>query len=235
MFKQYQLRKLQRNCTLNGLPDAFCSYLAKAQEQPGKQKSIHEARLVVFDTETTGLSIQRDRLLSIGAVVVQHGEIKLGDSFELLVNNEPRQSQQGSILVHGLRPSETRQGTAEAEAVMAFLDYVGPDILVAHHAAFDTGMVEQVMHRHLSPNAFLYNRVMDTATIARKLEHSRQAQATAHPAQSDFGLDSLCNRYHISQQDRHTAWGDALITAKLLLKLIYLFEKRGKARLTHFL
>ncbi len=226
MLKQYTLNKLQRTCEKESFPNAYCAYLAQSAMQPSRQLPIAEARLVVFDTETTGLNLNRDRLLSIGAVVVQGGEIRLGDSFELLVNNETPSQRTDSILVHGLRPSETRAGQEELDAVMAFLSYLGPDIVVAHHAGFDLGMVTQVMHRHISPKSLVYNRVLDTATLAKRLI-SRYHTPTQ---QGQFGLDALCERYSISREDRHTAWGDALITAKLLLKLLHLYEQKGKCK-----
>jgi len=46
---------------------------------------VEQVRFVVLDSETTGFSPVLDRILTIGAVVVQDGEIRLDDSFDALL------------------------------------------------------------------------------------------------------------------------------------------------------
>lgn len=94
---------------------------------------------------------------------------------------------------------------------------MGGDTLVAHHAAFDIAMVEMLVTQETGQPFVLHNPRLDTAHLARKIENgNRSADMVNH---SHYSLDRLCKRFDITMYDRHTAWGDALITAKLLLKL----------------
>ncbi|HKK78702.1 MAG TPA: hypothetical protein VJ933_03695, partial [Phaeodactylibacter sp.] len=72
------------------------------------------------------------------------------------------------------------------------------------------------------PGVKLKNKGVDTAVLARRLaNHPQLAKRGA------FGLDQLCQDYHIPMSDRHTAAGDAYITAILLMKMLRRLEKRG--------
>ncbi|MEL6135417.1 MAG: 3'-5' exonuclease [Bacteroidota bacterium] len=195
------------------------------ESRPSKGDLWHSLRMVVFDTETTGLSVGSDRILSIGAVALQEGQIMIGDSYEALVRQGEVQTYE-AIPVHGIIPSDIRKGgITESDAMHTFLQYLKSDVLVAHHANFDVGIVNRALKRQVHPQAFLFNHVLDTAIIARKLEHPHRP--SSYIDHSQYSLDALCGRYDISMEDRHTAWGDALITAKLLLQLMHIAKSQG--------
>ncbi|MEL6624911.1 MAG: 3'-5' exonuclease [Bacteroidota bacterium] len=226
MFDWFQIQRLKK---AKNLPDAFVAYLKTYDQLPVKGDLWESLRMVVFDTETTGLKIETDRILSIGAVAVEGGQIVIGDSYEVLVSQGEPQTHE-AIPVHGIIPSDVRQrGISEAEAVDSFLSYAKADVLVAHHVNFDVGIVNRALRRQIHPKAFLFNHIIDTAAVARKLEHPHRPHAYIDHTQ--YSLDALCDRYHISMEDRHTAWGDALITAKLLLQLLHQARSEGKISL----
>ena len=81
-------------------------------------------------------------------------------------------------------------------------------------------MVNKVLQRELRQK--LKNKVLDTSHLARRLALKPQ-----HARPGTFGLDNLCRLYQIPMHDRHTAGGDAFITAVLLLKLLARLRKRG--------
>lgn len=169
----------------------------------------------MLDTEATGLDPRTDRPISLGAVSVMAGRIHLGDTFDRVLTADIPSSR-ASVIVHGLTPDKVARGSAPQEALGDFMAWAGGAILVAHHAAFDMAMLNPTARElHGLP---LQNLVLDTMQLARRLEHGR-----GH----DYSLDSLLDRYEIPHAgDRHTALGDALLTARLLLKLL----KRLKAR-----
>ncbi|RMG75654.1 MAG: 3'-5' exonuclease [Bacteroidetes bacterium] len=211
-----QSRRLQR-CRQAGHPDFVCDYLEQGANHPARNTPWEAVRFVVFDTETTGLTPSRDRLLSIGAVAVEQEAIVLNDSLELLVKNEA-QLEEEAVAVHGIVPTELALGVEETEAIAAFLQYLRADVVVAHHLAFDAAMIEQAVRRLGVRKFHLHNLRLDTAQLAQKLEHP--GHSPEHINHRNYTLDALTERYDIARADRHTAWGDAYITAILLLKLL---------------
>ncbi|TXK37589.1 3'-5' exonuclease [Pontibacter qinzhouensis] len=177
---------------------------------------------VVFDTETTGFDKNKDRVVSIGAVRVQGGQVLVQQSFECLIRQQVEQGNK-SAEIHGLLPSEIRQGIEEEEALAHFLRFIGNAVLVAHHIGFDIGMIKQMLKRQNLPEK-LHNQLLDTGRLALRLEHPFR---TPQPyKQTDYSLDSLGKRYHLPLEDRHTASGDAFATAVLLLKLLAVARKK---------
>lgn len=163
-------------------------------------------RYVVFDCETTGLDIKNDRILSIGAVAVVDNQIKVNDSLNLFVKQEVFKPE--SVAIHGIL-KEGNEKIVEAEAVIQFLDYIKNATLVAHHANFDLEMINRALARlELS---HLKNQYMDTDIMYQKLKYFPEDQHTS--------LDELCDVFKIKKSDRHTATGDAFITALIFLKL----------------
>lgn len=81
--------------------------------------------------------------------------------------------------------------------------------MVGHHVSFDIEMINQALNR--MNLGTLKNEYMDTDIMYQKLKHFPQDQHTS--------LDELCDIYKIKKSDRHTASGDAYITALLFLKL----------------
>ncbi|MCI4666544.1 MAG: 3'-5' exonuclease [Bacteroidia bacterium] len=231
MFDNVNINRLKGRCNRGELPDFVCDYLKAFKQKASPRSKWADLRMVVFDTETTGLNIQNDRILEIGAVAIRNGEIWIKDSFELLVSAERKPGME-SISVHGLLPGEVRMGGEdELEAIKKLLNYIQADVLIAHHIYFDVSMVEMVLRRLGMEKFFLFNPKIDTAFMAQKLD---QASRRNYPQEaSNYGLDELCKRYNISMEDRHRAWGDAMITAKLFLKLSHEFYLREKNLLKH--
>lgn len=220
----FPARHLERLCRQGQAPPAICRYLAARQTAAPLSAPWKPLRLVVFDTETTGLDPRKDRMLSIGAVSIVQGSIQVGDSLELMVNNSSRQDRK-AIEVHGIVPSETREGQPEAAAVEAFLDYLGSDVLVGHHVGFDIAMIERAAQR-MAPGFRLYNPRIDTAQLLRRMEGGSPVHQPG--SMQGYNLDALCERYHIAKNDRHTAWGDAFLTAQLLLRALYFMRDKDR-------
>ena len=112
------------------------------------ERSSKQSRCVVVDVETTGLNLMTDTLISIGAVAVVNGRIALGDSFSVILQQRIS-SHKENILVHGISGSEQREGVSPADALLAFLEYLGKDPLVAFHVAFDETMIRRAMRQYL--------------------------------------------------------------------------------------
>ena len=174
---------------------------------------VPEVRFVVLDSETTGLDPKRDRLITIGAVAMVDGEILLDDAFEVLLKLDYNRS---SVTVHGITRDETSEGLDEPEALKLFLDYLRDGVIVGHHIGHDIQMLNMAYERHFGMQ--LRNCWLDTMDLTLHLELDG-AFAGRQMAQG-FTLDALCEMFGIAPHDRHTAGGDAFITALVFQRLL---------------
>ena len=185
---------------------------------------IDEVRFVVLDSETTGLNPRTDRLITIGAVAVRGGEILLEDALEALIQVEENTS---AVTVHGVTRDESRAGLGEADALERFLDYLRDGVIVGHHIGHDVATFDAAYERHWG--ARLLNRSMDTMDLTLHLE--KDGAFAGRPAIRRFTLDALCEMFGVIPYDRHTASGDAFITAQVLLRLLKLASRHGRTTL----
>lgn len=181
-------------------------------------KSMENTRFVVFDTETTGLDIANDRILSIGAIGIFNNIIDVADGFEIYLKQDQFKAE--TVEIHGILKEGKLTKLPEAEALENFINYIGNAVLVAHHTAFDIEMINAALKRLDLPK--LKNKTIDTGILYKKLEGKKD---------SHFNLDVLCKEFNIPKHDRHTAAGDAFITALLFLKII---SKLKKERNLHY-
>ena len=185
---------------------------------------VERVRFVVLDSETTGLNPRTDRIITIGAVAVQNGEIVLGDSFEALLQIAHNTS---AVTVHGVTRDESRGGIEEHEALKLFLEYLGNGVIVGHHIDHDIGTLNAGYDRHWGFE--LLNRSLDTMDLTLHLERSGAFADRQRIRQ--FTLDSLCDLFGVIPHDRHTAAGDAFITALVFLRLLRVASRHGRERL----
>ncbi|MBM3812262.1 MAG: 3'-5' exonuclease [Acidimicrobiia bacterium] len=178
-------------------------------------------RFVVMDTETTGLNPLQDRIVSIGAVALRDGEIRLDDCFETLLRQEYNTS---AVAVHGVTREESLAGMEEPDALAAFREYLGDGVIVGHHIGHDIAALNAGFQRHFGWR--MSNLSLDTMDLTLHLEKDG-AFADRPPIQS-FTLDALCEMFQVTPHDRHTAAGDALITALVAQRLFRLARKVGR-------
>src|SRR5574340_299207 len=120
----------------------------QAKTTPRYDRPLGESRYVVVDVESSGLNVSRDRLIAIGAVAVARGTVQLSDSLEIVLQQQ-RISEKDNILIHGIGGTAQREGVPPADALLAFLEYLGKDPLVAFHVAFDEPMIRRAMKAFL--------------------------------------------------------------------------------------
>lgn len=181
---------------------------------------LEQIRFCVLDCETTGLDPKRHRIVSIGAVGVIEGQIDLGDTLEVLLRVRFNTA---ATLVHGITRSETRNALDEPEALAALLDYLGDGVIVGHHISHDLQMIDAALARHSQDR--LLNQHLDTGELIGSLLDSTAFGADAEL--EDYSLDGLCRFFGILPYDRHTAPGDAFLTAGILLRLLRAARRSG--------
>jgi DNA polymerase-3 subunit epsilon len=197
----------------------YQTYLSNFQKTDSK-KAIRQQSFVVLDTETTGLDLQKDNIISIGAVRVIDNSINIADSLSIIVKNQQAQIP-SAVTIHGLVQIASK-GQDVVESITQLLAYIGSDIIVGHHAAFDIAMINK-MSQQLGGGT-LKNPVLDTAFLAKRLDHVSDPHSLD---KREYTLDKLCTRYNVVPKARHTADGDAYITAMIFMKELHQFSKKG--------
>jgi DNA polymerase III subunit epsilon len=152
-------------------------------------------------------------LVAIGAVAVVAGAVRMSESFEVTLQQATPSSVE-NILVHRIPTGEQLRGIPPAEALMAFLEFVGRAPLVGFHALFDEIMLARAYEQHLGEK--IAQRWIDLRELAPALgirpPGSRHA---AHPP----SLDESLAEFGVAISRRHQAVADAFGTAQLFQAL----------------
>ena len=192
----------------------FDLFRATDQSRALAERRLDQLSYTVFDTETTGLEPSGgDEIIQIGAMRIVAGKLRREDSFEQLINPE-RSIPAAGIAIHGIEPSMVKDAPTIDSVLPAFHAYAHDTVLVAHNAAFDMRFLE--LKRERCGIAF-EQPVLDTLLLA----------AVAQPAQQSHSLEAIAERLGVPILGRHTALGDAMVTAEVFQKLIPLLAERG--------
>jgi len=170
-------------------------------------------RLIMLDTETTGLSpFSGDRIVEIGAVEVVHRNLEQSRCFHHYVN-PGRPIPEEVVRIHGISDAHVRNKPSFADIAQEFLAFISGATLVIHNAPFDLGFIMNELHQAglAGINAV---PVIDTLDLARK----------RHPQQRN-NLDALCDRYRIERG--HRTLHGALLDSQLLAE-VYLAMTGGR-------
>ena len=176
----------------------------KKLPSPPLAASVNQMRCVVVYVETSGLNMMKDRLISIGAIAVVNGQIALGDSFYIVLQ-QPVASQKENILVHGIGGAAQTEGVPPINALLSFLEYLEKDPLVAFHVIFDQTMIRRAVSQYLGIS--FKHPWLDMAYIMPALNPDIANRFRT--------LDDWNGHFDIHNDARHNALADALVTAQL--------------------
>ncbi len=175
---------------------------------------LRKLTFVAFDTETTGLNpSEGDEIIQLGAVRIVNGRLLHNECIDQLVNPQ-RPVPKSSVEIHGIDPELLISQPLITEVLPGFHAFAADTVLVAHNAAFDMRLLQL---KEDATGLRFDNPVLDTLLLS----------SVVHPNQEGHSLDAIAERFNLTIVGRHTALGDALVTAEILLRLIPLLEAQG--------
>jgi DNA polymerase-3 subunit epsilon len=181
-------------------------------KQPPVDIPLDQINFVVLDTETTGLNPDQDRILSIGAIKLRDGRIKPKEALELYIHQQYFDA--SVVPIHGLLKNATGIQISEKEGLEILMAHLKDTIIVGHHIRFDIEILNRALLRHGFPP--LDNPFIDTALLYSKtLLKSPLLKKKSH-----YSLDDLAKRFDLDGRDRHTALGDAYLTAMAFVHIL---------------
>lgn len=192
--------------------------LAALPEAPALDGLLREQRFVVLDLETTGLNLNRDIVISIGAVTIEAGSIDMARQFECTLRREVKVNE--AVLIHGIAPSELARGEPPVEALLSFMEFAADSVMLAFHAPFDQRMLARALKKELGYT--LEHPFLDVADLAPMLFPEVLTRRG--------GLDHWMQHFGIDIAQRHHASADAMATAEIALILFNRAQRMGIER-----
>lgn len=162
-----------------------------------------DGTFICFDIETTGLSAARDKITEIGAVKVENGVIT--DTFSTFANPEMPIPQKITQLT-GITDDMVKDAPSQSEAVSAFLEFAGDNVLVAHNAPFDTSFIAKACED--MGREYNYTSI-DTVAISRAILTDIK----------NCKLDTVAKFLRLGDFNHHRATDDAEMLARIFINL----------------
>lgn len=188
-------------------------------EAPKPETPLERLNVMVLDCETTGLNVGLDRLLSIGAVRVHGTRILRQETLDWLIDpGEPIAP--ASIAIHGISDAMVWGEKTIGERWPEIEPWLRDCVIVGHNIGFDLTLLEIELRRA----GIKWQRPLSLCTL--------QLAAALEPELRNLNLEALAEAYGIEVAGRHTALGDALLTAEIYVRLVALMRQRGDTTLS---
>jgi DNA polymerase-3 subunit epsilon len=170
-------------------------------------KSVAESRFVVIDTETTGFKAYAgDEICSIALIELQ-GTSPTGNRYKSLVNpGRPIPPESSSI--HGISDADIEEAPVIEEILIDIAGFIDESVVIGHHIGFDLRFLNRILQKELLCR--LKHPWLDTML----LYHAASGRV------GHYSLDEVATSMKIGLENRHTAMGDARITASLFKALV---------------
>ena len=183
---------------------------------------LDELPIVIMDTETTGLDVLNDRIVSLGAVTAHGTRLYRSRLIDDLIDpGVPIPA--SSTAIHGITDEMVAGARAFPEVYADLQRMAANRVIIGHNIPFDLTVMHAECERHGRPWEDVV--FIDTLRLASLL----------NPTLSQFDLESLSELYQIDLHGRHTALGDALVTAELFFRMVPRLQQQGFSTLRELL
>ena len=163
---------------------------------------------IILDTETTGLSAEKDRIVEIACVELNN-YIPTKNIFHSFINPGIKVSED-AFRVHGYSDEFLSTKPKFKDVVQNFINFIKDKKLIIHNADFDLGFLNNEFKR-LNLKPILKSDIVDTLQIAR----------SKFPGVGN-SLDALCKRFkiNIETREKHSALLDCHLLSKVYIELV---------------
>ena len=167
----------------------------------------HNGRVVVFDTETTGLNLLEDHIVQLTGVEYIRGQP--GRQLNLFLKAPDPMPPEAEAVHHISDAKLAEVGIDPIDGIRQFLEFVGHDLLIAHNLRFDKAMLINSCKRYGIEFDSDSIPMCDTLTLCRRL----------HPELTVYKLGRLLETFGLEGNNSHDALDDVLAAGNLFLKL----------------
>ena len=181
--------------------------------------AIQDAIFTVLDTETTGLSVNEGhKIVSVGAIKIKNYQLIENEILDELINPE-REIPFASRNIHYISDDQVKDKPNIYQLEKKINNFLENTILVGHNVDFDIGFIKKNAARTSLATTVKRIASIDTILLAAGL----------YPSLESYELSFLCDHFRIKTFDqiRHSALGDAVITARLFLFLLDTAKNRN--------
>ena len=178
-------------------------------------------KIVVFDTETTGLNPSKHHILEIGAVKFNKSDYRANGeiyTFQAFIKQE-KPIPPSATEINGITDEMVKDGDTEIEAINKFIDFVGDYSLYAYNQEFDMGFLIAAAKRNGVDNE------LSQWTCTDLLNFSRDNLDLPN-----YRLGTVCDFLEISYSGQHRAVNDSLMSLQLFIKLTQQLTARDMGR-----
>lgn len=172
--------------------------------------AFHKGEIVVYDTETTGLDLDKDEMVQLAAIRINGAGEVTGVFEKMIIPTIP--IGEVAYATHGfdMEYIVSHGGVSAKEALEEFSQFVKGAVLVGHNSfRFDCPLVARQLKENNLPPLDIQGEY-DTLTIAKQF----------HAELPNFKLSTLCEKYGITNEAAHNAYGDIVATGKVLCRMI---------------
>lgn len=200
--KKVEIKKVDVKKEKEQSPNQISIYKRNLKERKNKYNYINRdlKNYIVIDTETTGLSAQRDHIIEISALKIKNG--KIIDNYTSLVN-PGIMIPKSSIKIHGITDDMVVNAPTIDQVLPEFLDFIGNQPLIGHNLSFDLRFINSYLNENIN------HSLADTMLIARK-------KLSFLP---NHKLITLIEYFELGESQEHRSLSDCVYTYKVYEKL----------------
>lgn len=174
--------------------------------------SVEAIEAIIFDLETTGLEPALHEITEIGALKIKGDQVV--DMFSSLV--KPRGVITPEITrLTGIDAAMVADAPPVEQALPTFIQFIGPHLLIAHNAEFDSTFVKEMLRRTNQPA--ISNPVLCTVKLARWLV----------PGLANYKLHTVAANFGLKSANRHRAMGDVELLFQVWTRFLPLLKNKN--------